>query len=644
MMAVCTVAHRGASMPHRAFVPIVVFAMVFGLTNLGSLSHRVTKDELDAVPHGEVSNFGHGAGVVVGGNLSNVTLSDRIVFDGGVMGKMVLGFPTPFDHVSSSDPVHQVTFDEVSQNPQLWFESVGPKAECDESSAISISGYTVSVVIGGYSTSLSSGIGASYAWKGCPDVCWGVMASYVYRIKRSRWHLLVGYSMPWCVGASCFLSIGRLCATICGHVVDSVVSNILGFCRFGISTSLHRPDGGTLRRWFFILCLFSMVSGGGAVTCTTCFDQISGCTGGADCPLLKGTAANAAAIAASGMAVLTVSQLLPFSYVRHLSSDVLRSLQAIARAPSGAAPVDLSSLDAQGLVDAYQQGRADLDAIRGEIGKRVADPATNASTVTRLQAISSIFKDAPLTSTGREIEGCQTVGGLSFCLAVASHIVRSEKSTYSVGTGAQASSSSDGSRRGGTSSRLGIKQPTSLALFAELLHVWQSILHALGLSNALVTTQFLQEVVFDAMSQLFFTWQQSYCLLLIYIEAIESHPTQYNLANVFGAGSQDTRCKAARERASRLFKGPPDLEDKDGGKPVKWNGKDTPNAKSVCYTFNLGSSATHPAKSLSPDGTCKFRHCCNQFVTGKGKGGICEGAHARVGCDNPGKCDKPADA
>ena len=109
-----------------------------------------------------------------------------------------------------------------------------------------------------------------------------------------------------------------------------------------------------------------------------------------------------------------------------------------------------------------------------------------------------------------------------------------------------------GSRRGGTSSRLSIKQPTSLALFAELLHVWQSILHALGLSNALITTQFLQEVVFDAMSQLLFSWEQAYCLLLIYIEAIESHPLQFNLGNVFGAGSQDTRCKAAVWRPDQL--------------------------------------------------------------------------------------------
>ena len=137
--------------------------------------------------------------------------------------------------------------------------------------------------------------------------------------------------------------------------------------------------------------------------------------------------------------------------------------------------MDLSTLDEQGLVDAYQQGRADLDAIRGEIGSRVADPGTNAAKVARLQAISTIFKDAPLTSTGREIEGCHTVGGLSFCLAVASHIVKAEKSTYSVGSASQASTSSDGTRRGGLTSRLSIKTPTSLALLAELLHVWQAV-------------------------------------------------------------------------------------------------------------------------------------------------------------------------
>ena len=56
----------------------------------------------------------------------------------------------------------------------------------------------------------------------------------------------------------------------------------------------------------------------------------------------------------------------------------------------------------------------------------------------------------------------------------------------------------------------------SFAAFAELMHVWQALAHALGVSNILETTQFLQKVVFDGMSQLKLTWQEAYCLLLVY--------------------------------------------------------------------------------------------------------------------------------
>ena len=50
----------------------------------------------------------------------------------------------------------------------------------------------------------------------------------------------------------------------------------------------------------------------GAVTCPTCVDTIAGCTGSADCPLLKGPIENAAALApgAAGK-VLDVSKVLP---------------------------------------------------------------------------------------------------------------------------------------------------------------------------------------------------------------------------------------------------------------------------------------------------------------------------------------------
>ena len=88
-------------------------------------------------------------------------------------------------------------------------------------------------------------------------------------------------------------------------------------------------------------------------------------------PFLTATAANAAAITAAGVAALTVTQLLPRDYLRHLSLDTLRVLQAVAHTPTGAGRVDLSTLDAQGLLAAFQQGQADIDAVRAEIGNRV---------------------------------------------------------------------------------------------------------------------------------------------------------------------------------------------------------------------------------------------------------------------------------
>ena len=63
--------------------------------------------------------------------------------------------------------------------------------------------------------------------------------------------------------------------------------------------------------------------------------------------------------------------------------------------------------------------------------------------------------------------------------------------------------------------------------------------------------------------------------------------------------------------------------------------------KVICLIHNLGKSAKHSGRHLLPDGTCKFRHVCDQFVSNKGPGGKCEGNHARVNCNNPAKIAEP---
>ena len=131
-------------------------------------------------------------------------------------------------------------------------------------------------------------------------------------------------------------------------------------------------------------------------------------------------------------------------------------------------------------------------------------------------------------------------------------------------------------------------------------------------------------------------------MLLVYIEEIEKFPSVLTIGNVFASGSQDTRLAEARLRSTVLFKSkgdePPEVTDTGPA----FNGKDTPSADKCCFTFNLGKkNAKHPAKHLFPDGTCRFRHVCNQWVSGKGPNGICEGDHPLAKCTNPGKVAEP---
>jgi hypothetical protein len=75
---------------------------------------------------------------------------------------------------------------------------------------------------------------------------------------------------------------------------------------------------------------------------------------------------------------------------------------------------------------------------------------------------------------------------------------------------------------------------------------------------------------------------------------------------------------------------------------VAFNGRATPAADRSCYTFNLGRGTVHPASSLGADGTCRFKHACDQFVSDKGPRGVCGStSHCRKDCTNAAKVSTP---
>ena len=374
--------------------------------------------------------------------------------------------------------------------------------------------------------------------------------------------------------------------------------------------------------WLILLGLCAPALG---VTCQTCFDGIPGCAGGADCLFATRTAANAAALTVAGGVAINVVSLLPASYIRHLPTQVLRSLAAIARVPAADGPPDLGAMTLTELQECLASGRIEVSAFKAELSARLADGATVAGQVTRISAMLVGVQSNTTTSNPRTIDGINSYGVLGYLVAAASLIVNSGKRTYSSGVAGSSTS-------GGSSTSLSIHVPTSGSQFSELLMVWQTLAHAVGAANILATVPFLQQVVWDGISTLGLLWEQAYCLFIVYLEAIEDSRGVLNLANVFAAGAQDTRLKAANQRYSRMFcQTCDDQDDKDKEKDKganKWNNRDSPNANGICKTYNF-RDAEHPKKHLFKDGTCKFRHVCIQWVTGKGAGGMCEGNHPK---------------
>ena len=176
----------------------------------------------------------------------------------------------------------------------------------------------------------------------------------------------------------------------------------------------------------------------------------------------------------------------------------------------------------------------------------------------------------------------------------------------------------------------------------EMTHFFIMVITGLGVASYMIVAKFCDDVVFGAL-RMGESWQVAFELMCVYLKMIDGDTTRtLTLGNVFRRGGQDTLLAEARRNAAAFFRtrggdprgeGSPsdDKLDKDPKvKDIKPNGKFDANAKKCCVDFNLG----RPCKRLNQDGSCKFNHRCNQFVSDKGPGGVCFGSHARChGCD-----------
>jgi hypothetical protein len=384
------------------------------------------------------------------------------------------------------------------------------------------------------------------------------------------------------------------------------------------------------------VALMAQVVGAGGVTCPSCADTITGCKGGADCPLRKTPQENAAALQdASGTLVPSMVDLLPPSLLCTFTRPVLETLAAVARAPRGGGKVDLSRAAMAAsttVVKAAMSGACGWDDAGLELAARL-EAASDEKEIAKVSAAIQLLKSAGEKASTVAQDMIQTgMGVYTFVWAkVGAHLDALEAGTVRLlvkSTGS--ASTSDLTAK--------IRRPKNAEEFFRMIFLWLRVVTALGLVSFFVVHDFLQKVVFDPIQNLKIDFKVASEHLLLFFREIETDPTRaLHLGNVHGRGNGDVLMAEARQNASTFFRtGGGNLHEKG----VKWNGKTSPG-KQPCVAFNFAKE--HKANALDADGCCKFAHICMQWVSDKGPRGMCGGDHPKAECtyDTAKKLDKP---
>jgi hypothetical protein len=483
------------------------------------------------------------------------------------------------------------------------------------------------------------------------------LSSLLFEVRRSSFVLqgvrhrpVIVLLSPWAT------TYALLCVTLARMAKGTIcLANLAAFWLVKLVVGIvYMPAGSAQFRLVLSVASFQVVQ---AVTCHSCYDGIPGCAGGAACPLVTGVAANAAAflvVAGAAVVALDCSVILPLRYLRVVSKTALDCIKAVRRRPLLGTPVaiDAVAMNLDDLRAAITDGRVDRESAIAELMTRGATAANNLE-LTRIQFVLACVKAS--TDTATATRPTVTLGAFTLSLALASKVVSSSQAISSAVGGVVAATAAAEPVTSTVSSiqRATVVWPRTMEEFSSVLNAWMVIMHATGLCEFLVASEFTRLVVYDTMEHHGHSFTVAHALLLVYLERVEATVgDDININNVHSLGSMDTFMARAVTLAAQCGVARPEPV---AGRPaaaavaavattpaVAFNGRATPAADRSCYTFNLGRGTVHPASSLGADGTCRFKHACDQFVSDKGPRGVCGStSHCRKDCTNAAKVSTP---
>jgi hypothetical protein len=436
---------------------------------------------------------------------------------------------------------------------------------------------------------------------------------------------------------------------------------LLFCCCIGIQIPCTAP-GGDSNFIILWLILFSLLDMGEAV-CPMCFGQAMGCssTDAANCPWATGVAANVAAVAGAIGAAITLDKLLPPRYLRLFSRPVLQTLAIIASKPKGGASYDFTGKNYRDIFGAVVGGHVTKDEAVLHLTEQLdqAESATDKdeTLINQLTRGISMVQKATAKVVSTEV----TEGTFLYILAKLSTVFSNTGSFDLCVECLDDSETTSGSSSKRYSASL--KRPNSASQMFSLVHQFQMVCVATGLTSIMAMGPFLDDVVYEPVRRQVLDWPTAFELMIVYLRTVENDPNRYNIGNVVAASAgMDAKREEALNIARGLYpasffslfrgrRGEPRGHDDDDVKQKK-EGKGefkgdikghNETGERGCAAWNNGNS--HLAKHIdTKTGKCKFRHACNQFVSDKGPGGQCLGNHRRKDCDydESKKCSQPS--
>ena len=362
------------------------------------------------------------------------------------------------------------------------------------------------------------------------------------------------------------------------------------------------------------------------------------------CPI-QITAANRALT--DGARTATTGTYIPTDLCQAIDNHDLRFLNKDDHTNDSA--YDVANATVDDLMVAAQGGVIDGASAMAEIARRI--PGTAGDADLRGILTSSITAIKAMMETGIVIKsGENTNGNLVRLWAL------SMKRTLALGGPLLTSDGADAMNIDVTvtdashtsRAKLQIRRATTEAIFDTAVYMWTALAHSLGIMPLEISMHFVFEAVHSLRckhKEDFWTAQEYLieCMDLVdrgicKAQSVANHDRNLVL-------DKARRLGAAFAEAAARVRNPLDAPMPNGGRTKVWNGNFQPadSKANLCQNYNRNKAHDDP-KWLTADGTCKFRHLCNRWVTDKGPSGKCERENcAWFKCSNPAKCNKALD-